>query len=67
MQPAIIEFVFGPLAIEPRRLGKPLLGDLEGFWSARRGDYRVIFELDEPGQRLVVHRVAHRSDAYRPR
>lgn len=67
IQPAIIEFVFGPLAADPRQLGKPLLGELEGLWSARRGDYRVLYELDEADQRLVVHRVAHRSDAYRPR
>ncbi|HMS88001.1 MAG: type II toxin-antitoxin system RelE/ParE family toxin [Acidimicrobiales bacterium] len=67
IQPAIIEFVFGPLAGDPRQLGKPLLGELEGLWSARRGDYRVLYELDEAEHRLVVHRVAHRSDAYRPR
>ncbi len=67
IQPAIIEFVFGPLAGDPRRLGKPLLGDLGGLWSARRGDYRVLYELDETGHRVVVHRVAHRADAYRQR
>ena len=57
--------MFGPLAEDPTRLGKPLLGELAGLWSARRGDYRVLFELDEVARQIVVHRVAHRADAYR--
>ena len=40
---------------------------LEGLHSARRGDYRVIYEIDEEANVLVVHRVQHRRDVYRSR
>ena len=45
---------------------KPLTGDLEGFRSARRGDYRVIVRLDDTAHAVVLHRVAHRAHVYRP-
>ncbi|NLT28935.1 MAG: type II toxin-antitoxin system RelE/ParE family toxin [Propionibacterium sp.] len=65
--PAIIEFVYGDLARSPRRVGKPLQRDLEGLWGARRGPYRVIYDiLDERLVVLVIH-IAHRADIYRPR
>ncbi len=65
--PAIIEFVYGDLARQPRRVGKPLQRELEGLWGARRGPYRVIYEiLDDRLLVLVIH-VAHRADVYRVR
>ena len=65
--PAIIEFVYGDLARQPRRVGKPLQRELEGLWGARRGPYRIIYEiLDDRLLVLIVH-VAHRADVYRPR
>ncbi len=30
----------------PARVSKPLLGDLEGIYSARRGTYRVRYRID---------------------
>lgn len=64
---AAIEMMTGVLSEAPRRVGKPLLGELAGLFSARRGDYRVIYEIDEAGLAVIVHRVQHRRDAYRPR
>lgn len=65
--PAIVEFVYGDLARQPRRVGKPLQRELEGLWGARRGPYRIIYEiLDKHLVVLVVH-VAHRADVYRRR
>jgi mRNA interferase RelE/StbE len=61
------EFIFGSLATEPRRVGKPLVGELAGLWSARRGDYRVVYEIDDDASIVLVHRVQHRRDVYRPR
>jgi mRNA-degrading endonuclease RelE of RelBE toxin-antitoxin system len=43
----LVAFIFGGLAHDPRRRGKPLQRELEGGWSARRGDYRVVYRLDE--------------------
>lgn len=64
--PAVVEFLYGPLAENPARVGKPLRGELEGLFGARRGDYRVLYEIYEGPRLVVVHRVAHRGDAYRP-
>lgn len=64
--PAIIEFLYGPLAENPRRVGKPLRDDFTGTFSAHRGGYRVLYEIDEPNHSVTVTRVAHRARAYRP-
>jgi mRNA-degrading endonuclease RelE of RelBE toxin-antitoxin system len=62
---AVIEFVTTALVEEPRRVGKPLRGDLQGVWSARRGTYRVLYRIREQPREVVVLRVEHRRDAYR--
>lgn len=64
---AAIEFVYGPLADNPQRAGKPLRFELEGLHVARRGDYRVIYEIDDGVKRIVVHVIEHRVSAYRRR
>lgn len=61
---AVIELL-PAIAANPRRLGKPLRFELEGRWVARRGPYRVIYEIDEAAQVVRVLAVAHRADAYR--
>ncbi len=57
----------GPISENPRRLGKALVGELAGLFSARRGDYRIVYEIDEASKVVIVHRVQHRAAAYRPR
>ena len=64
---AVVEFVLGPLVDNPRRVGHPLQRELAGLWSARRGNYRVVYEIDEQQQTIVVLRIDHRADVYRPR
>lgn len=64
---AAISLMLGALADNPRRVGKPLVGQFAGMWSARRGDYRIVYEIDEDAHVVVVHRVQHRRDAYRRR
>ncbi len=63
---AVVEFVTVVLAQNPLRLSKPLSGALSELRSARRGDYRVLVEVDESDRRILVVRVAHRAHAYRP-
>jgi mRNA interferase RelE/StbE len=63
---AIVEFVTAVLPENPPRMTKQLIGDLEGYRSARRGDYRVIVRLDDTAHVVVMHRVAHRAHVYRP-
>ena len=64
---AAVEFLYGSLAANPHRAGKPLRLGLEGLHSARRGDYRVIYRIDGQHRRLDVVAIEHRSDIYRPR
>jgi mRNA-degrading endonuclease RelE of RelBE toxin-antitoxin system len=64
---AVVEFILGPLTEAPKRVGHPLRGDLAGLWLARRGAYRVVYEVDEPGSVVRVLRIEHRADVYRPR
>ena len=65
MVAAIIEFVFGDLALTPSRVGKPLKRQLEGSFSARRGPYRIIYDIDDAAHRIEILRVDHRADVYR--
>ena len=62
---AIFEFVDGPLRENPLRVGRELRGELTGLWSARRGEYRVIYRLDEETRTIHLVLISHRRDAYR--
>jgi mRNA interferase RelE/StbE len=62
---AIWEFCNGPLREEPHRVGRPLGRELAGYYSARRGAYRVIYRVDEDPAVVHVVRVEHRADVYR--
>lgn len=55
------------IASNPRRLGKALRFELEGYLSARRGPYRIIYRVDDATCSITVVAVAHRADAYRSR
>jgi mRNA-degrading endonuclease RelE of RelBE toxin-antitoxin system len=61
------EGLYGSIARNPWRVSKPLHDELAGLRVARRGDYRVVFRIDEAKRLLVVRRVDHRRDAYRRR
>jgi mRNA-degrading endonuclease RelE of RelBE toxin-antitoxin system len=64
---AIIEFITGALAENPQRLSKPLRGELAAHRSAHRGDYRVLFRIDEGEQTIIIVAVSHRAHIYRRR
>src|SRR5450759_5190960 len=62
---AVLEFIRGPLASEPFRVGKPLRNELAGKWVARRGEYRIVYTINERMVKVTVVQVSHRRDAYR--
>lgn len=64
---AIVELMLGPLLDAPKRVGHQLGRELSGLWSARRGAYRVIYEIDDEAREVQVVRIDHRADVYRPR
>ncbi len=61
---ALYEHLVGPVAGNPRRLGKPLEAPYDGVWSTRRGDYRALYLIDDAAKTVTVVGVAHRRDAY---
>jgi mRNA-degrading endonuclease RelE of RelBE toxin-antitoxin system len=63
---AVISFLATALVADPHRVGKPLRQDLAGIWSARRGTYRVLYRINDDLREVVVLRIEHRRDAYRP-
>jgi len=75
---AVLEFLHGDLLRAPRRVGHELQRELLGTWSARRGSYRILYEIhddvpevsgklpEEAGFVRVVD-VDHRRDVYRRR
>ena len=65
--PAIIEFLYGSLAANPRRVGKPLRDDFVGSFSARRGTYRILYDIEDAERIVRVFRVSSRAQAYRRR
>jgi mRNA-degrading endonuclease RelE of RelBE toxin-antitoxin system len=60
-----VEFIGSALAENPQRVGKPLRAPLEGLHSARRGDFRVIYRIDEADVVVLVVTIQHRRDVYR--
>ena len=53
------------IGAEPERSGKQLVGRLEGLWSARVGNYRVLYTVE--GRGVIVRAIRHRAVAYRRR
>jgi mRNA interferase RelE/StbE len=64
---ALFEHLTGPVAANPYRLGKPLDTPFDQVRSVRRGEYRVLYTVDDDRRIVTVLAVAHRRDAYRPR
>ena len=62
---AVLAFIDGPLRENPKRVGKPLGAQLSGLWSARRGDYQVVYEVNDDSITVTVVRVGPRRNVYR--
>ena len=61
---ACVEFLYGPLAENPHRVGAALRKPFEGYWRARRGEYRVRYTIDDNTHTVQVLDISHRRDAY---
>lgn len=62
---ACAEFLYGTLADNPHRVGAPLRKPFEGYWRARRGEYRVRYTIDDNTHTVQVLDISHRREAYR--
>lgn len=64
---AVVEFMLGPLLDSPHQVGYELQRELKGLWSARRGSYRIVYEIKDEERQVHVVWIYHRADVYRPR
>ena len=46
------------------KLGKPLVGELTGFWSLRIGDYRAVYQIRHNELLILVLKAGHRKNIY---
>ncbi len=56
---AIFEFIDGPLATGPQRVGAPLRAPFDGCYRARRGPYRIRYSIDEEARIVAVVSASH--------
>lgn len=61
-QRRIIKTIRKKLTVDPEGYGKPLGGDLAGYWRLRVGDYRVIYKVFRDGVEVLVIKVGIRRD-----
>lgn len=64
---AVVEFIYGGLVENPRRVGHELTLELAGVHSARRGDFRVFNRIRQNQQVVTIVSVDHRADVCRRR
>ena len=64
---AVVEYIYAVVAENPPQAGHALHFELEGMYSARRGDFRVIYTIDDEAESITIVAIGHRSDIYRSR
>jgi mRNA interferase RelE/StbE len=50
------------LTDKPEQAGKPL--KYSDFWSLRVGDYRVIYQIDNAHNQVIILFIGHRRNVY---
>lgn len=55
------------LSSNPRPRGsKKLRGSKENLWRIRIGNYRIIYLIEDTIKILVIRKIGHRKDIYKP-
>lgn len=62
---AATETIHHAIAVNPYKVGKPLDEPFDGYHSARRGTYRIIYRINEAQHVVEIHSIRHRRDTYR--
>jgi mRNA interferase RelE/StbE len=63
----VLAFLYERIAIveNPRRIGEPLKGSLEGLWRYRVGDLRIVVRIEDARVMVLVVDVGNRREIYR--
>ncbi|MDR1954146.1 MAG: type II toxin-antitoxin system RelE/ParE family toxin [Clostridiales Family XIII bacterium] len=49
---------------DPKQFGKPLTGNLKGFWRYRVGSYRLLVKIHDDIVTVIIVDIDHRSNIY---
>lgn len=65
-QLAILDYLEDEIASidNPRSRGKSLVGDKQGLWRYRVGDYRIVCEIRDSELLIVAITIGHRKNVY---
>jgi mRNA-degrading endonuclease RelE of RelBE toxin-antitoxin system len=64
MAVAVLEYISGPLAENPYRVGKRLRAPFADKYSARVATYRIIYEVHDGELVVIIVTVKHRAQVY---
>lgn len=53
------------LELEPRPAGVRKIQRMEKSWRLRVSSCRILYEVDDREQKIVIYRIRHRRDVYR--
>ncbi len=54
------------LSENPRPQGvRKLSGEMQGVWRLRVGEFRILYDIDDNKDLVIILAVLHRRDAYR--
>ena len=60
----IVEAI-GSLSGDPRPAGSEKLAGIEGRYRVRRGNFRVVYAVDDTARTVEIVKVGHRREIYR--
>lgn len=61
-QKIIFKNIRKKLSLDPKGYGKPLSGELKGYWRLRIKDYRVIYKIIEEVIEVLIIKIGIRRD-----
>ena len=64
IQDRIISYLKKIALENPRKQGKPLVGDKARFWRYRMGEYRIICRIIDNELVVLIVAVGHRKEIY---
>jgi len=65
-QAALLDYLEDEIAPlqDPRSRGKALVGDKQGLWRYRVGDYRILCEIKDTELVITAVAIGHRREVY---
>ncbi len=48
----------------PRPHGSMLLAGTDSSYRLRQGDYRILYDIDDEAEEVVIYKIGHRREVY---